>query len=251
MKHTAPGLIGLLFLLVAPLQAQESDPSPDRWNAEAGLALNSSGGNESLTIITTTLGITHQRDDVFELGVSTRFRYGRSEGEKVAENVRGDVSLDLWPSAGWSPFLFATGEQDPFKRLEIRVNGGAGVKRTFWQEDWNEVSLSSALLYSYEDLAVPDSLGSGITQTARWSFRARARKEVGKGSRLEQVVFFQPAYDRLHDYQLESVSSVRLAFTEQLSFTTTFLFQRDNTPAPDVKPDDYSIAVGLSLSTEW
>ena len=160
-------------------------------------------------------------------------------------------SVSLPPDAGWSPFLFATAENDPFKRLDARLNGGAGVKRTFWSEEWNELSLSGAALYSYENLEVADSLGSGVTQTARWSWRGRGRLEFGEGRRLEQLVFFQPAWNRLDDYLLEVVTSGRWAVTRTLAFTTTFRYDRDSTPAPDVEPDDWSLAVGLSLATRW
>lgn len=252
IRTTLLGLAALAFLAVPALHAQEAEEDADQWSAEAGLALNSSGGNEELTVFATNVGLTHLRTDVFEFAIAGRFRYGHSEGEKVAENTRGETSLDLWPQATWSPFLFASAEQDPFKRLDLRLNGGAGAKRTFWQQgDFSEISLSTAILYSYENLAVPDSLGDGVSQTARWSFRGRGRLQVGEGSRIEQVVFFQPAYDRLEDYQLESVTTVRVALSEQLSFTTGLLYQRDNTPAPDVKPDDYSITVGLSMATQW
>lgn len=243
----------LLALVAAPVGAQEAPE--DSWNAEAGLTLQASGGNESLTAFTTTLGLTHLRTDVFEFSTDVRFRYGQSTvdstTETVAENYRANMSMDLWPEATWSPFVFATAERDPIKKLQARVNGGAGAKRTFWQEDWSEISLSGAVLYSYENLDVADSLGTGITQTARWSWRIRGRKELGEGTRLEQTVFFQPAWDRLADYQLESLTRVRVALNESLSFTTDILYQRDNTPAPDVKPDDYSISLGLSLATKW
>lgn len=250
MRTIAAGLVALTaFSATATAQAPEEQPN--RWSTEAGLALQSSGGNESLTVFTTNLGLSHLRTDVFELSLDTRFRYGESEGERVAENLHGEANFDLWPEATWSPFLFATAEQDPIKRLDARFNGGAGAKRTFWQNGWSEVSLSGAVLYSYENLEVPDSLGTGVTQTARWSWRVRGRKEIGASSRLEQTVFFQPAWNDLDDYQLESTTAVRVALSERLSYTTTILYQRDNTPAPDVKPDDYSISVGLSLSTQW
>ena len=166
----------LILLLAGPLAAQEEE-DPDRWSAEAGLALAASGGNEDLTVFTTSLGLTRLETDVYELALKTRFRYGRNDGRKVAQNLHGELNLDLWPAASWSPFVFATGEQDPIKQLEARLNGGAGLKRTFWQEDWNEVSLSGAMLYSYENLEVPAALGDGINRTARWSFRTVARTE--------------------------------------------------------------------------
>lgn len=251
MKNLTAGLLALTFVVAAPAAAQTPEEAPERWSAEVGLALQASGGNESLTAFTTTLGISHLRTDVFELSAGTRFRYGESEGQKVAQNLRGDIMFDLWPQAAWSPFLFATAEQDPIKKLDARLNGGIGAKRTFWQRDWSEVSLSGAVLYSYENLEVADSLGDGITQTARWSWRVRGRQELGEGNRLEQVIFFQPAWDRLHDYQLESVTRIRLALNETMTLTTDVLYQRDNTPAPDVGPDDYSVSVGLSMATKW
>lgn len=253
MRHTVlrPLALTLCFATAASAQAPEEPEEPESWNAEAGLSLNSSGGNEDLTVFTTNAAISHLQTDIFELGLSARFRYGRSEGEKVAENIRSEMNFDLWPQARWSPFLFATVEKDPFKRLDARLNGGAGAKRTFLQDGWTEVSVSGAALYSYENLAVHDSLGTGISQTARWSWRVRGRKEFGSSSRLEQTVFYQPAWNEFSDYQLESITSARFALSDQLAITTTLLYQRDSTPAPDVKPDDYSIAVGLSMSTQW
>jgi hypothetical protein len=240
--------------LAAPagLLAQEAvTEPPDRWRAEVGLSFNGSGGNQQLTLLTTNLGITHLQTDVFEMGVRSRFRYGESEGSVVARNIQGALNFDLYPEAGWSPFVFMTAEQDAFRKLDLRWNGGAGVKRTFWRNDWDEVSLSGAALYSYENLQVPDSLGTGISGTARWSWRARARKRFAEGTQLEQVVFFQPAWDRLADYQLESSTSGRLALSRSLALTASLLYERDNTPAPEVKPDDWSVAVGFSMTTTW
>jgi hypothetical protein len=251
MRTIVLGLTALL--LAAPLAGQ--DEPEDRWGAEAGLALQASGGNENLNVFTATAGLTHLKTQVFEFATDVRFRYGQSgtgaDRETVAENLRGNVSMDLWPEAGWSPFLFATAERDPIKKLQSRVNGGAGAKRTFLQNGWNEVSVSGAILYSFENLEVADSLGDGISQTARWSWRARGRKELTEGSRIEQTIFFQPAWDELNDYQLEAITKIRIALNKSFSFNTDIVYQRDNTPAPDVGPDDYSISVGLSMATQW
>jgi hypothetical protein len=235
-------------LWVGGAEAQEP---PERWSGDLGLSVNGSGGNESLTIITTDLGLTRLETDRYELSFRGRARYGQSEGEEVARNVRGSLNADFGPGQRWSPFLFATAEHDPFRRLDVRVNSGAGLKRTFWREGWSEVSVSGAVLHSFEDLAVPDTVGPGTTSTARWSWRGRARRQVREGTRFEQVVFFQPAWDRIGDYLLEAQSSGRLALSESLALTTGFLYQRDSTPPPEVSPDDWSISIGLSVATSW
>lgn len=253
MRPTLALLTAALFLLVltTPLAAQEEEEEAERWAGEVGLALNASGGNQQLTVLVTNVGLTRLETGRYEATIGSRFLYGRSEGEDVAQNLQGQAIVDLWPEDRWSPFVFATAESDPFKKLDARVNGGGGVKRTFWRDDWSEVSLSGAVLYSYENLEVADSLGDGVSQTVRWSWRGRTRKEFGEGRRLEQVVFYQPEWDDAGDYLLESQTSGRWALTRTLAFTTTLLYQRDSTPAPEVEPDDWSLAVGLTVATRW
>lgn len=243
-------LLSLFALMAAPLGAQE-DEDPERWAVELGFALSASGGNQDLTVLTSNAGLTHLETGQYEAEIGGRFRYGRSEGQKVAQNLQGNAVVDLWPEAGWSPFLFATAESDPFKKLDARLNAGSGVKRTFWRDDWSELSLSAAVLYSYENLDVEPALGDGVSHTARWSWRGRARREFAEGRRFEQVVFYQPEWDDAGDYLLESRTSARWALTQALAFTTALLYQRDSTPAPEVGPDDWSLAVGLSVATRW
>lgn len=239
-----------MALVAGPAAAQDEE-DPDRWAMDLGFSLNTSGGNERLTILVSEVGFSHLETSSYEANLGGRFRYGRSEGEDVAQNLRGSASIDLWPEDAWSPFHFVSAENDPFRKLEARLNGGTGVKRTFWRDGWGEVSVSGAVLYSYENLEVADSIGDGVTETARWSWRARARKEIGSGRRLEHVTLFQPEWDVLDDYLVESRTSARWSLTRSLAFATTFLYERDSTPAPEVGPDDWSLAVGLTLATKW
>lgn len=234
--------------------AEEQAEEPDRWAAELGFAFNTSGGNEELTVLTSHLGLTHLETSLYEANLGARIRYGQSEGVEVARNIRANVSIDMSPDDAWSPFFFGTVENDPFKRLDARLNGGSGVKRTFWSDEgWSEVSLSGAVLYSYEQLDVSELEldGDPVSQTARWSWRGRARRAFGEGRRVEQVVYLQPAWERADDYLLEIQSSARWSITQSLAFTTAFMYERDNTPAPEVGPDDWSLTVGLTIATRW
>lgn len=231
--------------------AEEPAEEPDRWAGELGFAFNTSGGNEELTVLSSHVGLTHLETSAYEANLGGRIRYGHSEGEEVARNIRGNVSIDMWPDDAWSPFFFGTAENDPFKRLNARLNGGSGVKRTFWQEDWSEVSLSGAVLYSYENLDLEEVEGENVSQTARWSVRSRARRAFGEGRRFEQVVYYQPALDRIGDYLFELQTAARWSITRSLAFTTALLYERDSTPAPEVGPDDWSLTIGLTVATQW
>lgn len=246
-------LVATTLLLPPVAYAQEPDapePPRERWSADVGFALNATGGNQSIAVLTSTMGLSHLQKDDFELGLSGAIRYGRSDGEEVARNTRAALTFDFRPGAAWTPFVFATGENDPFRKLELRFNGGAGVKRTFWREDWSELSLSGAGLYSHEALEVEPGTDP-INRTARWSWRVRARRQLGDRTRAEQVLFWQPDWRRADDYLLEAASSLRLALTRALTLDVAFRFERDSTPAPDVGPDDWSVTTGLSMSTRW
>ena len=250
MRPLRGTLTVLTLALFLPVSAAAQDPPPDRWGVDLGLALNSSGGNESLTVLTSTLGLTHLQEDDFELGFNGAVRYGRSDGEEVARNSRGALNFDFRPLAAWTPFLFASVENDPFRKLDLRFNGGAGVKRTFWRDDWSELSLSTAALYSHENLQAVAGVDP-INRTARWSWRLRGRHQLGERSRVEQIFFYQPEWRHAGDYLLESLSTVRLGLTEYLTFDVTFRYDRDSTPAPEVDPDDWSLATGVRVSTKW
>src|SRR5690606_39872284 len=48
-------------------------------------------------------------------------------------------------------FVFSSAERDRFKRLDLRSNGGGGLKYRFRSGGRGRASLSAAALYSYED----------------------------------------------------------------------------------------------------
>src|SRR5690606_2137226 len=144
----------LVLMAVAGMAPPQEE---DRWNIEVGLSLNGSGGNERLTVFTTDLGLTHLQTERYELSFRGRARYGRSEGVEMARSTRGSLDAETRPAAAGSPFVSVTAEHDRFRRIEARVSSGAGVKRTFWRDGWNDVSLSGAVLHSYERLIVPDT----------------------------------------------------------------------------------------------
>ena len=243
-------LVILLGAALPPAAAAAQEPADERWGLDFGLALNASGGNDDLTVFTSNLGVTHLQKADFLLGFDGAVRYGRSDGRDVAQNTRAALNFDFRPEAAWSPFLFASAENDPFRKLDLRFNGGAGAKRTFWRDGWSEVSLSGAALYDHErlDLEPP---ADGLTRTARWSWRLRGRRELSDRTRLEQVVFYRPEWRHANDYLLESVSTIRLGITRHLAFNLAFLYERDSTPAPDVEPDDWALTTGVSLATRW
>lgn len=242
--------IALFFPSTAAARQAGAQPEPaaKRWEARVDFGLTAASGNQELTVLTSGVRLTHLRTESMEFELTGQARYGRSEGTEVARNVRGGLRVDLQPQAVWSPFLFMTAERDPFRRLDLRANGGAGVKRVLTNTGQSNLSLSVAALYSHQQLrSEPDLPAEPREQMARWSWRLKGRHDLESGVRLEGVVFYQPVWDRAADYLLDADAAVRVRLSERLGLNVTYTYNRDSTPPTDVRPDDHLLQVGFSV----
>lgn len=260
MIHTARTLavLSCLLLLCAGMARAQvpaatpppaPDPAaPDRWRAVFDLLFSGATGNQELVVFTTGARLTHLEKERFEMEASVQARYGESEGREVARNLRGGLKLDLSPKAAWTPFVFVTVEHDPFRKLNVRANGGAGVKYSFVDSPETHLSLSAAGLYSYEDVNL--SLNAAVDhfqQTARSSWRARAARTFAGGVRAEHVAFYQPRVTRAADYLLSAESSARAKLNSVVSLKLMHAYERNSAPPQDVRKDDHRFEAGLSF----
>jgi hypothetical protein len=250
-------LAAAITALAAPLVAHgQTDPAPDRWKVSAEFSFTDQSGNRALRLLTGGLNVSHLQRDDFRLDTSVRSRYGRSDGELVALNHQGSLAFDFRPTSTWSPFAFVDGERDEFKRLDLRLSTGAGVKHTFQRSAGGsrESSLSLALLHAYERIApaAPDEglPRVGVAETehmARWSLRARSSQELREGVTVRHTTFYQPIWDDMADYLLRSDTGVRILLTERLALSVEYQLKRDARPPTGVAPNDRLLTTGLII----
>ena len=275
MKHTTT-LLATLFLLVvhvsplsaqedgseaeaeadgdAPAEAEESpNPPAPRWDMRAELAFTDQSGSRSLQVFTGGFNASHRRREDFRFDIGVQSRYGRSNGEMVTRNDRLDIAFDLTPDEAWSPFLFAEGERDPMRQLDLRLNGGAGAKYTAARRpDGSEaLSISMALLHSMERRTPPVDTAETTAQLsrnlARWSTRVRAGHEVRRGTEVTHRTYYQPVWDDLADYLLRSETGLRFSLTERVALSMVYQWNRDTSLPADTSPDDRLFRTGLTL----
>lgn len=239
----------MLLSTAGTATAQDLEPPAERWRIALDLAFTNLSGNESLTVLTTGARVTHLWTDRYKLETGAQARYGRSEGEVVARNLRGSLTFDFNPNGAWTPFVFATAEHDPLRQVQLRLNSGAGAKHTFWRRDGQgEASISLAALYSYEDYTL--TLGSAAEQwraNARWSWRFKGERRIGDATRVEQIMYYQPIWDRASDYLMAATSSLRVRISENIGLRVSYAYERDSTPLPDIRKDDHRVETGLSV----
>jgi hypothetical protein len=236
--------------LLAPIsaEAQEDATREPRWASTFDLGFNGSTGNTRLAVFSTGFQVKHLFTDELRFEWSGGFRYGESEGTVVARNMRTTLSADLFPQERFSPFLFATAERDPFRRLRVRGNGGGGAKLTLHRERDAEVSISGALLYSHESfLPLADGTGALTRNDARWSGRTRLRRRLSDGLRFDHTSFYQPVWNAPGDYNIDAVTRVSLQVTERLALSMSHNLRYDSTPPPEVLRGDHQVQANLTI----
>lgn len=227
-------------------------PPVDRWKTQLEFGFNGARGNTDLITLSTGFAIEHTEKESFELEWRTSYRYGESENEVVARHLQSSLSFDLFPAGRWSPFLYVAAERDPFKRIDVRTDGGAGAKYTVARGDAGAASLSLALLHTYENFSLLEDAAPGtaseIRNNARWSVRARAQRRMAEGWSVENTTFYKPVYDQLGDYDVDSVTKLNAILNSRLALTFSYAYRLDSTPAEGVGDEDQFLTAGLTIN---
>ena len=220
------------------------EPEPDRWAAAVDLGFNASTGNTRLMLLTTGFRIRHLETESFRLDWGVTFRYGESRGAVVARNAQTSLNFDLAPKSLWTPFVFATFEHDPFRRLDLRSNTGSGVTHSLYREDDGEITVSAAALYSHEGFTVSTQ---PARNDARWSLQAKVNRKIGSSMKIENASFYKPVWDEGGDYNMQSVTKLSSKITERLAMTLSHEYLKDSTPPDGVKREDQRVVAGLTF----
>jgi hypothetical protein len=227
------------------------DAKPDSWSAVVDLAFSGASGNDQTVLLTTGFKVAHLRTELFEMELSGSVRYGRSEGREVARNLKSGLKMDVLPAARWSPFISVTGERDPFRRLDMRSNSGAGLKFAFWRAPHGSASISGAVLHSYENYTYSAEAPLETRHGARWSWRFKGHRTLSERIRVENTTLYQPVWDHSSEYLLDMATSIRVPMTTRIALSLSHSFERDSRPPEGVRKDDHLVKAGLTIETRW
>lgn len=218
MRSTnAPPILAVLVLLSASaLGAQEAG-----WDGEAEVGANVFFGSTRQSLVSSRAEAAHA-DSTWEFEGAGDFTYGRAteeDGESRLTNRSWNTALtvDYLPFATVSWFGFAGLGSSFQRRIDLRGNGGAGVKYTFVRTDGALLDVSLALLAektSFDEEV--EMLEDGAEDLlARGSTRLRAERTVGDDRIvLESESFYRPVVDDTGDYLVMTTNSATYRLTE-------------------------------------
>jgi len=240
---TPPASPPVATMTAAAAAPQPRQEPPDRWAVALDLGFASSSGNSDLTSLTSGLRIRHLQTRLFKLEWSATFRYGESQGTVVARNLQSKLDFDVGPAAVFAPFLFASAEHDPFRKLDLRAKTGSGVKYTFYRAAEGEGSLRVAAQYSHENLTATH----GTHTDGAWSMELKGARALNETLRVENSTTWDPVFDDFGNYTLDVRSKVSSKISKRLALTLTHAYNYDTTPAPNVGRTDQRFQAGLTI----
>jgi putative salt-induced outer membrane protein YdiY len=164
--------------------------------------------------------------------------YKRSEDEdvKTADKALGYMKYDHFLSKKWYAYANATGEQDEFKDLDLRVTLGVGVGYQFIETDRTNLSLEGGLSYVDENyiLAEDNSFAAG-----RWALRF---DHFLLPKSLQYFLYHTglQSVEDSDDLILLTQTGFRIPFYKNLNITAQVNWEYDKSPSPGKKESDYT-----------
>lgn len=238
-------------------------PDPTRWRAAAEANGNMTYGAASQRIVSGTLS-AQRIDPRAELRFDLQATYGDSRRvdsairDVIARTTTIRGSVDLIPSSRLTPFGFVTVGSSLQQRLAFRLNVGSGAKYTVWRPDSvrhgfaEDASISVAVLLeetrALRDASVSDASARGAAGTrARWSLRARLRRQLTPSLRLTHVTFYQPTVQHPGRFTIDASTVVSLPVRSHLDVTLTHRERVDSEAKQRGAPStrDGQVLVGL------
>ena len=252
--HRVPPAAALWLATLALAGAGGRDAAaqtpPDDWSAQLEFGLNGASGNTSFSVLRTGGSLKRLETESFEFDLSVLVRYGKNEETVIANDQRAALKFDWRPQATFSPFTFVTTSRDRLRRLDAKVNAGAGLKWAAHREESTNLDLSFAALWDYENFdLVAGSTASETSSVARWSGRIELDHSFDSGAKFEHTTHWLPEFTAFGDYQIEATSSVTTNLLTRLSVVIQHEFLYDSVPPPDVGKRDqkYSVVLRVSL----
>lgn len=243
-------VVALALLLAAASPTKVPGQDAERWRSALEFGFTGASGNSSFSILSASGSVTRLQQDRFELDLSTRLRWGRSDGEVIADDVQGTLKFDWTPDAVFSPFLFATASRDVIRNLDLRLLGGGGVKWTFLEpSEETKMSLSLAAVLDHENYDLPvGAPGPEVVSVGRWSWRAKFDHEFGSGAAFQHVTFWLPRLSDWNDYLVDVSNSLSTRVLSNLSVVISHSYVHEEIPPPGAVRDDQRLSVVLRVS---
>ncbi len=216
----------------------------DGLAGKAGFSVNGSSGNSDKVRGEGNAHLIWQHGKNREMLVGSK-SYGNSRG--VRDTNKAFVHLrhrydwtDTWALEG-----FAQAQQNEFARLKLRTLLGGGLR---WSYQNQQLELHLGLGSFFEREALRAAAGVAPTsQLWRGNSYVSVRYVINERIRLQNTVYYQPAWRDMTDYRLLDDAALHIALNDSLDLKIVIEMAQDSRPPAGIKHIDTSYKTGLSF----
>jgi len=234
---TRTTLAMVLALAAAPAAGQDK---PTTFTTDLGFV--NAAGNTSVTTFNLGEALTHTSGS-WKLQQSLGALYGKTEGEKSAEQfqagVRADYSLServsLYGRAGW--------DRNQFAGINRRFEEGVGLAMKLVAGERDALSVEAGLGATQQVNTSEESSNFLAGRAAALYKHSLAEKAF-----VQQALEFIPNFDVSDDYRIFSETSLVAPLSSAIALKVAYVVRLDNLPEPGFKKTDRILTTGVQLN---
>ena len=176
----------------------------------------------------------------------TKYSLVSGDGEKFSNTGYGYIRYNR--RVGDAPVksvAFTTFQYEIKKKINMRANGGAGIRIKLTPEQYKLAKFYFGIAYmsEYEELLEPVDYIRENRISSYFTFTL----EPYEGVTFVSTTYAQPRVNEFNDYRLCNETSLNLGITKKLTLSTTFNYNYDAAPPEGVPTSTYYFINGLEL----
>ena len=231
---------------LAIINAEDLDLSidDDGMVGKLGFSISGSSGNSDKLSGEGSARLIWKHGQHMEMLVGS-FSYGKSRGVRDTNKSFAHLRHRYAWSETWGLEGFSQAQQNEFARLKLRTLIGGGVRWSY-QHLGLAVHVGLGNFYEREALRAAANIAPA-TRLWRANSYLALRYLFNERVRVQNTVYYQPAWKGPADYRLLDDAALHVALNDSLDLKLVMEFSQDSRPPIGVKNTDISYKTGLSF----
>lgn len=230
----------VILLLASPFSLLTSQERPTTFTTDLGFV--NAAGNTSVTSFNVGEALTHTRG-AWKLQQAFAALYGRTDGEKSAEQFRAGLRADYALSERLGVYGLAGWDRNEFAGIARRFEEGIGLAFQAIAEERTELAFEGGLGATQQLNTVDETTSFLSGRTA-----GRFKQFVAEKAHVQQLLEFLPNFDVSDDYRIFSETSLVAPLSASIALKAAYVIRFDNLPEPGFVKTDRVLTTGVQVN---
>lgn len=229
-------------VIVPTLAAQASDSTPPRpWKLQTDFGFVNTAGNTSTTTLNAGENLSYTTGD-WTFAQLFAVVYGRTDGEKSAENYAANLRGDYAISEHFGVYGLGKWDRDAFAGIARRFEEGVGLTFTPVARARTTLSFEGGISANQQRSTegIDDQFASGRGAVLFKQLFATA-------AYFQQTAEILPNLKTSEDYRVNSETALVAPLSKSIAFKASYVIKFDNDPEPGFEETDRFLTSGLQI----